>query len=131
MRLRPRFNPMTKGLLRLRLGLLRRVSYRVMPVLLLSMPLLLTSCLSRQDVEAEIWLNSGLPPDICAQNPDLSKFGIYRKLDTGKIEFISYCQQIPDAAGSMITAVQLYDSVNNAKLQNILDALLPKVGSMR
>lgn len=56
----------------------------------------------------------------------MNLFGIYRKLDTGKVEFISYCQQVPDANGKPVTAVQLYLSINAKKFNEYLDKLLPK-----
>lgn len=51
----------------------------------------LFGCLSKQEIEATIWLNNGLPVGICEKNPELYDFGFYRKLDDGDLEFISFC----------------------------------------
>ena len=99
---------------------------------LLSSMLLLQGCPSRAEIDAEIWLNSGITPDVCAKYPELKQFGIYRKLDTGKYEFISYCTTVPDANGNQVNAVQQYLSVNAQKFNKFLDELLPKPqGQMR
>lgn len=94
---------------------------------------LLSGCPSRKEVDAELWLNTGLPADICQKYPELAdagKFGIYRKLDTGKYEFISYCTEIPDGAGGQKVAVQGYTSINTQKLTSFLNDLLPPQSSM-
>lgn len=93
---------------------------------LLSLMPLLQGCPKRTDIEAEVWLNSGLPSDLCVSNPQLSKFGIYRKLDSGKYEFISYCTTVPDANGNQVNATQQYISINAEKFNHFLDELLPK-----
>lgn len=67
-----------------------------------------------------------MPPDLCAAQPALSRYGIYRKLDSGKTEFISYCTQLPDANGVYHPAVQGYTSINTQKLLSVLDELLPE-----
>lgn len=40
--------------------------------------LLLSACVTRQQVEAELWMNDGIPKYICDQKPELYNFGIYR-----------------------------------------------------
>lgn len=87
---------------------------------------LLTSCLSRKEVQAEIWQNSGIPEDICKVNSGLDKYGLYRKLDSGKYEFISYCAQILDDTGKTVPAAQGYLSINSKKFNGFLDDLLPE-----
>ena len=92
----------------------------------LSMPLLLMyGCLTRKEVEVEFWSQSGLPKELCDSHPELAHYGIYRTLDSGKFEFLSYCTEIQNEKGEMISAVQGYTSVNTKKLKAILDALLP------
>lgn len=117
---------MTKERWKMRSGLRRLGKFLATAVPLLLMGLLLTACPTRKEVDAEIWQNSGLPVDLCAKTPDLAKYGIYRKLDSGKYEFISYCTQVPDDTGKQVTAVQLYISVNAKKFKSFLDALLPE-----
>lgn len=43
-------------------------------------------------VNAAIWLNnSPIPAEVCAREPTLKDYGFYRRLDTGQLEFISFC----------------------------------------
>lgn len=93
---------------------------------LLSSIILLQGCISRKEVVAEIWLQSGLPEDLCIREPELQKYGIYRKLDSGKYEFISYCTEIQDDKGQKFPATQGYLSVKTEKFYSILDQLLPE-----
>lgn len=98
---------------------------------LLSSMVLLSGCPSRQEVNAELWLNTGISAEECAKNPELQKFGIYRLLDTGKYELISHCAQIPDANGKPVNATAGYTSINTEKLTNLLNALLPAQNSVQ
>lgn len=93
---------------------------------LLSLTVLISGCPSRKEVDAELWLNTGLPPEICAAHPEILKhFGIYRLLDSGEKELLSYCTVIKDADGKPAFAIQGYTSINTNKLKKFLDALLP------
>ena len=61
-------------------------------VLLLSIPL--SSCVTRNQIDALVWLNNmPLPADVCALNPVLNNYGFYRRLNDGHLEFISACNQ--------------------------------------
>lgn len=80
--------------------------------LLISLP----ACINRAEVKAEIWLNSGLPEDICTLHPELKEFGMYRKLDNGKYELLPYCSKFS----------QEYYGINAKKFDEILDELLPE-----
>jgi len=71
---------------------------------------------TRAQVDAEAWLNSGLPADLCNRFPEIKGYGLYRKLNNGKYEFISYC--IPQARN--------YTAFRSDKLKNFLDEYLPK-----
>lgn len=62
---------------------------------------------------------------ICEAMPELKAFGKYRKLDSGKIEFIAYCTHMQDEHGLPIPVVQTYVSFQKDKFAEILDALLP------
>lgn len=64
----------------------------------------------------QIWLNSGLPKEICDKNPELNSYGFYRKLNDGKYELLSYCN-----ANS-----ERYLSMHEEKFKEILDATLPE-----
>lgn len=62
----------------------------------------------------EVWLESGIPAENCT--PEVAKSGVYRKLNSGKYEFISYCDKA------------ILDSVrfNGTKFYKVLDAELPE-----
>lgn len=38
----------------------------------------LMGCVTREQVQADIYLNSGIPADLCAKYPELKRFGMYR-----------------------------------------------------
>jgi hypothetical protein len=88
------------------------------------MPLLL-GCPSRKEVEAEVWLQSGIPAEICEREPELKKVGIYRKLSNGKFEVLSYCTLTVEAP--IVPAVQGYVTIHGKKFKKFLDELLPEV----
>ena len=50
------------------------------------------SCVSRKKIEAAIWLNNFPPKELCSLNPELANYGFYRKLRSGKLEFVSICK---------------------------------------
>lgn len=51
-------------------------------------------CLSRREIQAAIWLNNTpIPKEICEQVEDLKLYGFYRRLDSGKLEFMSFCNK--------------------------------------
>lgn len=80
----------------------------------------LTSCLpniTRDEVDATIWLNNlPLPAELCEREPQLKKRGFYRRLDNGKLEFVSVCN--PKAKD--------WISANKVDFNRILDKTLPK-----
>ena len=89
---------------------------------------------TRKQILAEIWLNNKMSPSLC--NPDQAllaigletgfykmvngkpqfQYGFYRRLNDGKIEFLSYCTE---AGGKMV-------SMDVEKFNQFLDELLPK-----
>jgi hypothetical protein len=96
------------------LGALLRalLAVTLVPLLLI----ILQACISRKQVVAETWLNSGLPADVCEKYPEIKEYGIYRKLDSGQYEFLSYCKN----------ESQNYISIQGDKFRRILDSLLPE-----
>jgi hypothetical protein len=97
--------------------------------LLKLLPLIfLSGCPTRQEIKANLWLNSGLPADLCKQLPEIKKYGMYRRLnddvcrENGKAvpcyELQAYCN--PQS--------QNYFSVLDTTLDKMLDAYLPKGG---
>ena len=85
---------------------------------------LLQACPKRQEIEAEIWINSGIPAQHCT--PEVAKRGIYRRLNDdacrekgkppGCAEFISYCT--PEVTN--------YIAFNKDKLRELLDEAFGK-----
>lgn len=77
---------------------------------------LLSGCMTRSEVKAHIWLNNGMDPELCAREPVLWNYGFYRKLNNGKLEFISFCD--PRSRD--------WQAIHNRDLEEILDKLLPR-----
>lgn len=107
----------TKESLRKLLVIQMRGKRLIIPALLFSL-LSLPGCKSytRAEVKAEIFLNSGIPAKICQDYPEVAKSGIYRKLNDGNFEFLSYCH--PE--------IVKYYSLYGPKFEEVLDALLPE-----
>ncbi len=67
--------------------------------LLVGCLILLAGCksVSKKEIDAVLWLHNGAPPEMCGADeatspyPLLWKYGFYRVLNTGKYEFISFC----------------------------------------
>lgn len=53
--------------------------------------LLLSGCVTRKKINAYLWLHGGLPEETCERYPELRDSGIFRTLQGGKVEFVSYC----------------------------------------
>jgi hypothetical protein len=70
----------------------------------------------------------GIPAKLCTDNPALTRYGIYRLLNTGESEFVSYCTRLPNPnpSASPIAAIENYTGINTQKLNSVLDDLLPK-----
>lgn len=77
---------------------------------------ILQGCLSRKEVNAELWMESGLPADLCTRFPELMEFGHFRKLNSGKYEVVPYCD--PNARD--------YSAIRNKKLNEWMDKYLPE-----
>lgn len=76
----------------------------------------LTGCVTRPEIKAAFWMNNGLPADLCASELRLKDYGFYRKLNTGKLEFMPFCN--PD--------VKHFVAIIDSDLEKILDKLLPE-----
>ena len=48
-------------------------------------------CVTRSRVNANLWFGIAIPEDICNKHAEIKDYGIYRKLNTGKFEFVSIC----------------------------------------
>jgi hypothetical protein len=48
---------------------------------------------TRERINAYLWLNNTpIPQEICDREPLLKDYGLYRRLENGKFEFISFCE---------------------------------------
>lgn len=85
--------------------------------------LLLLCCCSckptRDEINATVWLNNTNATEfkkLCAQERDLWKIGFYRILNSGQIEFISFCNE----------NAYMYFAIESKDFNEILDKYLPK-----
>ena len=110
----------TKESLKNKLGIERRVKNLTCPVLLFATACLgLTSCKTptRPEIEANLWLtNAPIPQEICEREPALKDYGLYRKLNSNELEFISFCE--PE--------VRHWLSIHERDLKNLLDKYVPE-----
>jgi len=82
---------------------------------ILAAAVIASGCITRAEIKASLWLNNGIPEEVCSREPSLRDHGFYRRLNDGKLEFISFCS--PDAS----RWISIYD----ADLEKILDETLP------
>lgn len=55
----------------------------------------LSGCVSKKELLATVWNNNApIPAEICEREPELKKYGFYRRLNDGKFEFVSWCDPI-------------------------------------
>lgn len=57
-----------------------------------------------------------MDPIACANQPEVNRYGFYRKLNNGKLEFIPFCS--PSARG--------YIAIKTTKFYEVLDQYLPE-----
>lgn len=69
----------------------------------LSILILLTSCVSRQEVEGNIWNMDRLPESICKQYPFLRQYGAFRVISCKGVDI----SKVPECDGG----VDSYDEV--------------------
>jgi hypothetical protein len=93
-------------------GLAKNLAY-------LGLSFALLGCVSKDDVRKDIqafsFLHDRLPSKLCAENPSLRNFGIYRKLNNGQEEFISYCK----------TEIEQYLGFWSKDIERMLDKYIP------
>lgn len=82
----------------------------------------LSGCVEREQLEAALWLNNGMDAALCgpskedSPHPELWDYGFYRKLNSGKIEFIAYCSPI----------ARKWISIYKRDFNLVMDGLLPE-----
>ena len=57
------------------------------------MLLLLVACVSEQSVRGKLYLNDGLPKELCDKYPELKEFGAYRIVSDTEEELLPYCSE--------------------------------------
>lgn len=78
---------------------------------------LAASCnVTREEIEATVWLNNFPPASLCLTNPELSQYGFYRRLNNGKLEFMSMCKK----------EARDFFAIPKADFNRLLDRALPK-----
>lgn len=84
--------------------------------------ILLSGCgANKAAIKAAIWLNNGISEDICEKTPPLWDYGFYRRLNSGQLEFLPFCD--PQSAHWLA----IYDQ----DLEKILDETLPQKYAIR
>ena len=69
---------------------------------------LLNACASR-NTSVAMWLHDKIPSEICSREPGLLKIGIFRTLNDGTEEFLSYCSDgISDFLGLDETSLRSF-----------------------
>lgn len=68
------------------------------------------------DIDANVFLIDRLPSKLCAENPALKEYGIYRKLNNGKEEFVSFCKR----------EIELYMVFYSKDVERVLDKYFEK-----
>lgn len=74
------------------------------------------SCVRRNEIRAVLWLNLSVPEETCQARPELRDRGIYRLLNDGRYEFVSFCSPL----------IKQYFSVFRDDLERILRETLPR-----
>lgn len=70
----------------------------------------------QREIDANVFLFDKLPKKICVQYPELQDIGLYRKLNNGKEEVVSYCDKY----------IEEYLGFYNRDVQKMLDKYVPK-----
>lgn len=84
--------------------------------------LLFCGCITRGQINAAIWKNNGLDPELCgpskaeSKNPQLWDYGFYRRLNNGKFEFLPFCS---------LTSNEFF-AIQKDDLEKILNRTLPE-----
>lgn len=81
---------------------------------------------TRKQINADLWEQSGIPKELCEKYPELQEYGHYRVLNNGKYQRFSYCNEELDKSGKMVNSSQLMNSMKKSIVKEILDATLPE-----
>ena len=89
--------------------------------------LLLTSCVTvtKQEIDAVLFLHEQLPADFCQQHPEISKIGVYRILTcTDRLREVGICQPgwttVRERIAYCKPQVMNYFAVKDSELEAIL-----------
>ena len=114
--------PLRKPLLNMIKGLLKSLFQQGRASLVVCLALMsgLSACVTRTEVQKEIdanvFLFDKLPKAYCGEKSPLWDIGIYRKLNNGNEEVVSYCAK----------EIEQYLGFHNRDVQKMLDKYVPK-----
>jgi hypothetical protein len=74
-----------------------------------------SSCVKRSEIKAAVWLNLSISEETCRERPELRDVGVYRRLNDGRFEFVSFCSPL----------IEQYFSIYRDDLERILRETLP------
>jgi len=63
------------------------VKFLALVILLTAFP----GCVTRSRLNAYLWFGIAIPEDICEKTPEIKEYGVYRRLNDGRFEFVSIC----------------------------------------
>lgn len=78
--------------------------------------LVLTSCISREEIDAALWNSDRIPVELCEKYPEIKDYGFFRVLNSGNEEFVSFCSNEAKAYFAMYNK-DFEKLVNKAQLK--------------
>jgi hypothetical protein len=89
------------------------------------MTLMLSSCVTRQEINAVIFLHEQIPETICDHEPELKKLGVYRIMDcTQNLIDLGICkpgqQRVRERISYCKPGIKNYFGVKDSDLEAIL-----------
>lgn len=92
---------------------------KIATILIFSFCIMSCKTPTRQEVNAKIWLNNSggaAYKALCLEQPKLKDHGFYRKLNNGKLEFVSFCSS---------TATKFF-GVSEKDFNELMDKYIPE-----
>lgn len=53
--------------------------------------LLFTACVSEKEIRGQLYINEGIPKELCDKYPEIKEFGVYRVISETEEELLPYC----------------------------------------
>lgn len=91
----------------------------------------LVGCVTQQQVQADIWMNDSIPASVCAKDPQLQRYGMYRVVACSSKPTVAPCQhgekQFEEYRSYCSTQTKNYLSMLNSDAEKWLSQLtIPK-----